>query len=830
MGQSQNARFSFSGGVLSPRLSVRADSEQYASALQKCVNFIITPHGGAAFRQGTQYIGDPFVQEAFRLFQFHRGGTLSDVLIEVTAGMFRYWTDDALFVQPAEVTLTDEADGEILTDEDDGIVLVDAPPTVLDTNPYLLSELEGLYFTNQESLGVTVHNNHAPFYTTLELDGSISASALPFNKIPLTRYNDIKSPVNITGNTVYTITFPASWAQGNLYTIRYDGILPTGDLGGEPFVIEQQWHDVASEESVNENAIELLLRSNPRLSEGATIVATHTGGETYDVTITGVNAGRPMTVEPRSGQDNSVNITTTGLNNVGNEPAWSFPYVVEHPADSDTYYQCTVPHTSASSNEPGVGAEWQDYWILLAGQPTWWDYQHNWDGTGNDWVTDTNYAPWDRGFPNVAVFHEQRLILAGAKDDGTRFWGSRLGEYDDFVTGPNADDPFEFSLDSSDTPVIRWAHSQLELLFGTSAGDWNITAEQTLSPNDVSAVKQNFGRSFHTRPVQVDTDVFYIEQGNTKLRATRYVRDYNSFSSRDVSLSSEHLLHEGIKRVALLRVPEILIAMVTNEGGLKFMTYDKAAGGYKYAPGSVLTGTAQPMAAWVDTEFFGDILDVASYYTVGSGNPFEAGANEDSFYFAVNRGGIYTIEKMVYPRRRFFQIPLSTQGAVHLDGWIVGTVTGTVIEGLEHLEGQTVYVLIDDAFIEGNFVVTDGSITLEEDYTGQTYTIGVPYVGEFKTFEATEGNQKGTALGTRRKWNKIYCRVLDSALPIIDGVRPSDRTPEVPMGTAETIRIGIQELISHEGEWGDGTITIRQDRPYPTHVLGLYGEYSVENA
>jgi hypothetical protein len=50
------------------------------------------------------------------------------------------------------------------------------------------------------------------------------------------------------------------------------------------------------------------------------------------------------------------------------------------------------------------------------------------------------------------------------------------------------------------------------------------------------------------------------------------------------------------------------------------------------------------------------------------------------------------------------------------------------------------------------------------------------------------------------------------------------------MGTAETIRIGIQELISHEGEWGDGTITIRQDRPYPTHVLGLYGEYSVENA
>ena len=75
----------------------------------------------------------------------------------------------------------------------------------------------------------------------------------------------------------------------------------------------------------------------------------------------------------------------------------------------------------------------------------------------------------------------------------------------------------------------------------------------------------------------------------------------------------------------------------------------------------------------------------------------------------------------------------------------------------------------------------------------------------------------------------MYVRLLDSALPIIQGQLPADRTPATPMDIAETIREGLQDVIIHDDGFDDGSITIRQDRPYPTHILGLYGEIGIGN-
>jgi hypothetical protein len=178
---------------------------------------------------------------------------------------------------------------------------------------------------------------------------------------------------------------------------------------------------------------------------------------------------------------------------------------------------------------------------------------------------------------------------------------------------------------------------------------------------------------------------------------------------------------------------------------------------------------------------------------------------------------------------------LTEQGVVCMDSWIAGTCTDNVITGLSHLEGKEVGVLVDDAWT-GLHTVEDGMVTLSDDaitdtnpYNGVS-TVGLMYEGEILTFEMATGNARGVSLGTLRRWNKLVIRLLDSALPKVQGQLPADRNPTSYMSLAETIVAGIVNRKVRNLGWNDGNVTIVQDRPYPTHIIGLYGEFNSENS
>ena len=118
----QNIVQNFKAGVLSPRLSAGVDFEAFKNALLEAKNWIITPQGTALYREGFQHIGIPPSNQPFRLFQFHRGGDESDILLEVSEGLTRFWVEDTdgtfhLFSEE-NVFLIDEDDDFELVDED----------------------------------------------------------------------------------------------------------------------------------------------------------------------------------------------------------------------------------------------------------------------------------------------------------------------------------------------------------------------------------------------------------------------------------------------------------------------------------------------------------------------------------------------------------------------------------------------------------------------------------------------------------------------------------------------------------------------------------------
>ena len=163
-----------------------------------------------------------------------------------------------------------------------------------------------------------------------------------------------------------------------------------------------------------------------------------------------------------------------------------------------------------------------------------------------------------------------------------------------------------------------------------------------------------------------------------------------------------------------------------------------------------------------------------------------------------------------------------------MDGWVSGIVEGFDITGLNHLNGKEVGVVIDDAWQIKEFKVENNKITLPEDFTGRTYAVGLLYVGYLETFENPD-NFQGTGMGTKRRWQDLYTRIYNSALPRVYGQRAPDRSPPHLMGISENVRPGIQDIRQNVSGFGSGSIKIVQDRPYPTQCLAFFGDYQVED-
>jgi hypothetical protein len=225
------------------------------------------------------------------------------------------------------------------------------------------------------------------------------------------------------------------------------------------------------------------------------------------------------------------------------------------------------------------------------------------------------------------------------------------------------------------------------------------------------------------------------------------------------------------------------------------------------------------MMAYSEVETDGFVNDVAAYYSLAT--------TQDYTFWAVERNGQYVLERMRYPCGKVCK-PLTTNGIVCMDSWFSGTVSGLEITGLDLLNGKEVGVLIDDAWQIKEYTVANGKVTLPTDFTGSSYAVGLLYTGYMETFENPD-NFQGTGLGTKRRWNDLYTRLLNSALPKVYGQRAPDRTPATPMNQSENVRPGIQDIRQNVSGFGSGSIKIVQDRPYPTQVLAFFGSYQVED-
>ena len=162
---------------------------------------------------------------------------------------------------------------------------------------------------------------------------------------------------------------------------------------------------------------------------------------------------------------------------------------------------------------------------------------------------------------------------------------------------------------------------------------------------------------------------------------------------------------------------------------------------------------------------------------------------------------------------------------VNMDSTLSGTVDGssTSVTGLDHLEGQKVQILIDDAVYPAQTVSSGAkTVSLPSTHSTKTIEIGLGYVSTLKTLKVEAGSQAGSAQGRKKRYNEVMVRFLNTTGATINGDQLPFRTSATPMGQSIPQFTG-DKRVTNLGWDRDGQITVQQTQPLPMTVLGITG-------
>lgn len=867
------AQHSFSLGEVSPSFYARQDVQKYGSGCAVLRNWYVDPRGGATIRPGTQFIGYPATSGYARLipFQFSPATGQSFVLV-FSAGHIRFIKNpgtasypngsNAGFVSaggvPYEVfTPYDEGDlrglhyvqmadvmwltcrGKTrqklsrLADDNWTLTEVSSVPTV--PAPEMIRAT-----VSDAPTGVTpapaVETRYMYTVSAVDKDGAESLPAPPVT-------SDAGINIGVTAGTVTVLWQPVSGAQyykvwkalpahGNRVPLPHEQFGFAGYSYGTSFLDSNIVPDFAR------SPIQAADPFAPGALTGYAITAPGTGYLPGDTSLVVTDAtGSGALVYPVL--DSTVAGTAGGIVGI---------YI----ADPGRGY--TAPTVTATGAGSGFAA------TFTIGS-----------SSGLDPAT-------------VGIF-QQRLVYASSEEKPTSLAASRPAAPDDFrVSNPTVpDDAFRFDVFDQQVSRIQWMHAMPGgLLLGTNSGVVQLTGGNSGATNPVAVSAANavivpqsqFG-SADVEPIVVDHNVLYVQTEGT-VRELTFNFYFNIYAGVDLTLVSNHFFAEArVLDWAYADAPNKVVWAVLDTGTLLSLTYLKAqeiAGWARHdTPNGIVEAITTIQEGEVNAVYFSVLrfgvrwierqaqqqffqasdawqldgaLSIASNYpnaqldvggqtgrqtATASAAIFSAGHVGYHIHAVGSRG---TIAQYVGPTQVLLDIdparPFFAQ-SLYPGLWRLDPVMSTV-HGLEHMEGTTVYALVD-GLAQGPFTVTGGAVTLTTP--GSQVAVGYRYQAQLQPLYV-ETPEAGTLQGKRKKVAAASVRVRDAAglkygpsftalQPWTQGTSSTDEQPLLPYG-AFGLYSGDQRIwLDQEFSIG-GWVCVQSDDPYPATVLGIMPE------
>lgn len=324
------------------------------------------------------------------------------------------------------------------------------------------------------------------------------------------------------------------------------------------------------------------------------------------------------------------------------------------------------------------------------------------------------YMPRIRGpyngegsYPTTVSLWNQRLIFAGSLFEPQTIWFSKVGDYDIFTHSPEVtdDDAIIITIASTVVEPIQWIHAHREVLFiGSALGEWSLSSSSggIITPRNVSVRKHTSYGTCNISPIHIGDAMVFVQRDKKVLRQFQYMMEYDTFIGNDLSIVAEHITqYTNIRSFAWQQYPNPILWILLENGTLAGLTFIQEYG----------------IFAWHTHDTKGFIESIVSIPT----------KDETAIYLVVKRiieeKEVHYLEKLDtgtiennVKKSRYIDSFLEYQGES------IKTMTG-----LDHLEGESVYILADDTIHEP-CIVENGTITLNKP--ANNICVGLQYTSK----------------------------------------------------------------------------------------------------
>lgn len=429
------------------------------------------------------------------------------------------------------------------------------------------------------------------------------------------------------------------------------------------------------------------------------------------------------------------------------------------------------------------------------------------------------------GFPSWGCFYEERLWLK----KGLTLYGSRVNDFENFGKGSDADDSIVRTLSDDDLDAISWIKADKTLKVGTGSGIYEITPTTqngALTPSSFKASQIDPNGAAPIAPIRVGGSMIYVDVSGREMRQLAYDFATDKYKSPQIFRYADHLMvghfvKEGVQSTD----PDNIIYVLRDDGAVLGLIYEEV----------------EQVTGWFVLETAGEVKSICVIPRPETG--------KDWLQLLVEReNGVfyeYVEPDFESPGREWHE--LKTDSAV-----ITTHDVNFVVSGLDHLEGQSPWVIGDgmlfnfrrknkEGELESTAVVTDGQLTLDPPIPVSKVEVGLPYVGTIVTLEPRLADVPGGPL-IARSYAEVGAVVrrtgeglrMRAYRPLLDA--PGDdvivgeslllRKPWHPMDAPVPLQRG-KLCINTVGQDCFARVELKQQLPFPAEVLNLVGRLHV---
>lgn len=402
----------------------------------------------------------------------------------------------------------------------------------------------------------------------------------------------------------------------------------------------------------------------------------------------------------------------------------------------------------------------------------------------------------DNGYPKMACFFQDRLVLAATKKEPYSIWMSRTGDYPNFgiekVDGGVTDDSaIKADLITRNGFEILHLVPAKDLVILTTGNEWIIEGSSVITPAKINPRPQTMRGSNSCPPQHIGNRIVHVQRSGKTVRDLGYQYDADNYNGDDLTLLATHLT-EGHKLVssAYIQEPNSTLYYVRDDGVLLSLAFIKE----------------QNVFAWSHQKTDGKYKKVASI----------PNGTSDVLYVTVERNDKTYIERF----------NPNMEAAVYMDSYIIGS--GSSIKAL-HLIGKTVQVLADGTRLQDAVVPENGLVAFGQSFLN--IIIGLTYETKVEQPGPDIGLKEGTMQARISKINTVVLRVEKSYGGHIGYTFKDKDMDELRYEDYETLETGdiVQQMpVADIGSNTKNHICIKHDEPFPFELNAIIREVSID--